>query len=422
MSQVLGIPRFPTVYNPKDKVLYVDHLEEKEPSMDIPLIDTEEMFQSLTAEGGLAAAAAQRVYFENDEEDYNFENRSNQFQDDLLKARAISSRHDRDIAIRKLQTGKHRDFYDSNVIAQACNPTIRNHAIEVERSRAAAVITSQNYANFQSNAAITGILADPRIRTGILVGLFETVNLPTLSGKYAAFTDDLKYFRNLAETKSPEPSGGTGTIQTVTVQKHGGAVAITDRATMVINQDNPFQRLVTRMGLTAQKDENAMMAAEIQSNTGNTISGVDFGIRTGTPPSSTQNPIDLITSMLTTSESSNVNFDLFISKGFMWAEYSTNDIVRGGVNTVPITQTNLNEQISPFPLFGGVTWARDNAITSSTAGWLLTSQAIKAFRSISRNYTIANQDTETTKYVTKNYFLPKTIDTSLVYNVTGIAA
>jgi len=416
MSQVIGIPRFPTVYNPVDKILYVDYPEEKEPIYDIPLIDTEALHREISSDGkGLAGASFDQVYFSNDNPEYDMQSRASDFESKLTHIRNLPHKKDRDEETLRLVRGKDRDFYDSNVLAQATNPDIR-------KSLAAAVITSQDFSNFQANTAITGLLADPRIRTGILVGLFETVNLPTLSGRYAAFTDDLKYFRNLPETKSPEPSGGTGTVQTVTVQKHGGAVAITDRAQMVINQDNPFQRLVTRMGLTAQKDENAMMAAEIQSNTSNTFAGVDFGARTGSPPASTTNPVDTLTTILTNSENSNVNFDLFITKAFMWAEYSTNDIVRGGVNNPPITQTNLNEQVSGFPLLGGVTWARDNAITSSTAGWILSSTAIKSFRGPSRNYTIANQDTETTKYVTKNYFLPKTIDTSLVYYITGIAA
>ena len=48
--------------------------------------------------------------------------------------------------------------------------------------------------------------------------------------------------------------------------------------------------------------------------------------------------------------------------------------------------------------------------------------AIKLFRGPCRNYTIADEDTETTKYVTKNHFLPQLVDSTLIYKVTGITA
>jgi hypothetical protein len=377
--------RFPTVWNPSDHILYVDDPYSKEPTYDIPLMDCQAFMQQVGGESKAAATQQnQDVFFSNDKPEYNFEDIANQYYDKIAQARAASTRAE-------------------------------------QKSKAAAIITSLDFADFQ-NQTIIGQNAETAIRTGVLVGLFQTVATPNLSGKWQSFTNDLKYYRNIPESKSPEPSKGVGAITTVAIQKHGGAVAITQRAEMVINNDNPFQRLVTQMGQKKLFDENDMVADEIEANTANSITGVDFGARSGTPPASTTNPTDLLTSIITTFEALSQPVNLFISRGFMFNEYVLNDIIRGGVNNVPASQGNINEQVGSFPLLDGVRWARDNAITATTAGWAMNDNAIKNFRGPSRNYTIADEDTETTKYVTKNYFLPKTMDTALIYKVTGIAA
>jgi hypothetical protein len=379
--------RFPTVINPVDGIMYVDNPYSAEPTYDIPLIDTKAFMGQV---GGNSKAAStqhnQEIFYSNDRAEYNFEDIANQYYDKIAQARIAPTKQER-------------------------------------LSKAAAVITSLDFADFQTATnTVIGQLAETPIRQGILLSLFETVAVPNLSGRFISFTNDLKYFRNIPESKSPEPSKGSGTYTTITVQKHGGAVAITQRAQAVINADNPFQRLVAQMAQKKNNDENAMMAAEIEGNTSHTYAGVDFGARTGSPPASTTNPIDMLNSTRTTFEALSQDINLFVSKGFMYWEYVTNDIVRGGVNNVPPSQGAANEQVGPFPGLDGVTWARDNAISSSTAGWAMNSSAIKNFRGPSRNYTIADEDTETTKYVTKNYYLPKTVDTTLVYEVTGIAA
>ena len=98
------------------------------------------------------------------------------------------------------------------------------------------------------------------------------------------------------------PSKGTGSTTTVNIQKHGGAVAITQRAQAVINNDNPFQRLVTQMGQKKLFDENDMIADVIEAVTATTYAGVDFGLRAGTPPLSSTNPVDFLATTISTFE------------------------------------------------------------------------------------------------------------------------
>lgn len=384
--------RFPTIWNPNDHIMYAYRYDpfapsfSEEPTYDIPLMDTSEYMTQLNGESKAASTASlDRVFFNNGKEQYNF----------LDKASV---------------------YYDK--VAEVQNAPKRE-----QMSKAAAVIMSSDFPDFQ-NTLIIGQNLETSIRRGILSSQFQSVALPNLAGKWANFANDLKYYRNIPEGRSPEPSLGSGSITTVETMKHGGAVAITQRAQAVINGDNPFQRFVAQMQDKRSNDENAMVAALIESQTTNTMAGVDFGVRSGTPPLSTQNPIDTLTTLITTFESLSQPLNLFVSRGFMFNEYSFNDIVRGGAtsgNPLP-TQQNINEQSGPFPGLGGVTWARDNAITSTTKGWAMNSNAIKIFTAASLNYTVVNDDTETTKYVTKNWFNPVVVDSTLIYQITGIAA
>ena len=165
-----------------------------------------------------------------------------------------------------------------------------------------------------------------------------------------------------------------------------------------------------------------MVVAEIQSNTAHSQAGVDAGSRSGTPPVSQTNPLDTITALIGISEGLNKPFTHFFSKGFIYNEWALNDIIRGAPLSPLPTQTAINEQSGPFPAFGGITWIRDNAFSSSTAGWILNSDAIKCFRGPTRAYTVADPDAETRRYVTKAYFTPDTVESANIYRVTGIAA
>lgn len=292
-------------------------------------------------------------------------------------------------------------------------------------SRAASVITSKDFAAFQETV-ILGQNITTRIRTGILTGLFESVNVPNLKGEWASFDNGVKYFNNVPEGTTVEPSGGTGSITTVEIPKNEGAVAITDRAQMVINNDNPYSRLSTELGQKRLENENAVVAAEIQSNTAHTLSGVDFGARTSML--STQNPIDFWNTTLTTWDALNKQlFNLIVSKAFILNEYNNNDIVAGrGSSGGPPIQTigNVNESVqNGVPgLAGGVRWAADNTITSSTAMWVMWDGAIKVFRGPLTLFGVRKEEIEYTKTVLRAYMTSETVEPDLIYTATGVAA
>lgn len=412
--------RLATVHHPKTNCLHIDDPYENEPQYGSIVMDIGAYMDSLggTSKAASTAPLHQIFYNTHDEESgIAAADLANEYYDKIVQSRAASTPAERiEKAEALMGNKKYRDFQSLLAIAQSIDYAQKH-------SRAGAVITSLDYTSFQDTPTLGGNVEN-RIRTGILASLFQTVPMPVLSGKWRSETNDLKYYRNLMETESPVPSKGTGTTTTVTIQKHGGAVAITQRAEAVINNDNPFQRLVTQMGQKKLFDENDMIADEIEANTANTYAGVDFGLRAGTPPLSSTNPIDFLNTTRTTFGALSQDIDLFISRGFMYWEYFWNDVVRGGAlagNPIGNSGT-VNEQISPFPGLDGVRWARDDAITATTAGWALNNNAIKLFRGPSRNYTIADEDIETTKYVTKNYFMPETMDTALIYKITGIAA
>lgn len=377
---------FPIVVNPSDNIVYVDDPYRKQPVYEIPLMNVAAYMASLPHPSKAASVNSplEEIYFNNGKEEYNFLDKAIEFTDRIHQAQQMGSPLER-------------------------------------RSKAAALITSTDFSDFQ-NVTVIGQTTQAPIKRGITKMQFEEVSVPNLSGKFASFDDDLRWLTNLPEGKSPEPSGGTGSLITVSVQKHGGAVAITERAELVINGDNPFPRLVSRLQDKREQSENAMVVAEIESNTAHTQGGVDAGLRSGTPPVSQTNPLDTITTLIGISEGLNKPFNLFFSKGFIYNEWALNDIIRGAPLSPLPTQTTVDEQTGPFPAFGGVTWVRDNAFSSSTAGWILNSDAIKNFRGPTRAYTVADPDAETRKYVTKVYFTPDTVESANIYEVTGIAA
>ena len=292
-------------------------------------------------------------------------------------------------------------------------------------SKSAAIITSLDYSLLQDAVVIAENVEV--INTGVLSQQFEEIATVSVSGKYRDFANDLKWYRNIPESKSPEPSFGGVSETQFSVLKHGGAVAITDRARDVINSTNIFQRLVSQLQEVRLRDENLMVAEELESNTGNTEAGVDFGARSGTPPASTQNPLALINELnadFGDSTRPDSRWDLFITKGFIFNEYITNDLVRNVyLNTIPNQLPQDGLQSSNVPLFPPyVSWVRDDVISSSTDGWALNRSAIKKFRGPTRQYTITDPEKEYTKYTTKTHLTVETVKPSLVYNVTDIAA
>ena len=291
-------------------------------------------------------------------------------------------------------------------------------------SRMAAVITSKDFEIFQV-PTILGTNA-VNIRTGVLTQQFEEIATPQLFGRWATETDDLIYHTFVPEGTTVDPSKGGVEQLDIFVPKHEGAVAITTRAQMIIGGADPLTRLTQRLAQKRLQKENAIVAAEIESNTAHTTAGVDFGAVSGTPPLSTTNPAALWTTLIGLFEGLNKgNLNLFVSKGFIYNEYTLNSQVRG-VGTaggVPLAaQQNINEMSGPVPGLGGVTWVRDNAISSSTDMWAMDRMAIKNFRGPTTTFTIQTNDFEATKNVLRSYYLCETVDSDLIYKVTAVAA
>ena len=292
-------------------------------------------------------------------------------------------------------------------------------------SKAAAIITSLDYSLLQDVVAIAENVEV--IRVGIISQQFEEIPTISVTGKYRDFAHDLKWYRNIPEGKSPEPSFGKVSETQFSVLKNGGAVAITDRARDVINGANIFSRLVSQLQEVRLQDENLMTIEELESNTSNTEAGVDFGARSGSPPASTTNPLALINELNADFGDTNrpdTRWNLFITKGFIFNEYITNDLVRNVyLNQIPSQTPQDLEQGANVPLFPSyVKWVRDDGISSSTDGWALNSAAIKKFRGPTRQYTVTDPEKEYTKYTTKTHLTVETVKPDLIYKVTNIAA
>ncbi len=300
---------------------------------------------------------------------------------------------------------------------------------EAKRTRnaslAAAIITSKDYSLLQDSVVVA---ENPEfIETGVVSGLFEETAINQISGKYRDFAHDLKWYRNIPEGKSPEPSFGSVSEVSFRLFKHGGAVAITDRARDVINGGNIFSRLVNQLQEVRLADEDYMVVDEVESNTTNTEAGVDFGAMTGT--ASTNNPKALIAEInadFGNSTRPELRWDLFITKSRVFSEYVTNTFVSGSPYVANPAQNpengNSSTGIPGFPSY--VTWVRadEMSLDSGKDGIAMNRSAIRKFRGPTRQYTITDPEKEYTKYTTKTHFAVETIKPELIYLVTDIYA
>jgi len=293
-----------------------------------------------------------------------------------------------------------------------------------DRSLAAAIITSKEFTALQDNLILGS--NDELIRQGILTQIFDEVAAPTLTGRWLTWANDVQYLTNIPETKSPEPTMGTASVISVEVPKHGGAVAITDRARQVITDGgNVFNRLVGQLQQRKARSESIIVRDAIQAIAAtNDQTGVDFGARSGTPPASTQNAIDLLNTLISFFDSSVGQLDTIVSKSFIFNEFILNDTIRGGNTLNPLNPIqSVQEQVSSVGVLPGVSWFRDNLMTSSTNMYIMDrARAGKSFRGPTKAYTVTDPDTETEKYVTKSFFATYIVDGTLIARVTGVAA
>ena len=376
----------PMIFNPVDRTLYQD---------DLSPLDDQYVYRNpiVNAQAYSLAASAKSddplkltdVFYNNGTEDTNFADMANTMYSGLDKAR---------------NTG--------------------------DKSKAAAIITSKEYSIINDATTLLGTQEEPA-KNGILTQIFQDVNTDTLTGKYRTFTDDLVYFTNLPESKSPEPTFGAATEVTVEVPKSGGAVAITDRARQVISGiDAEYRRLINRLQGKRQKSESITVRNAIEAIAAtNNQSGVDFGATTGTPAVATYNPSLLLWPAIQNFfDGQNRNFDTFVSNALPFYEYVGNYNTRGTVLTPPASVPgNINESVRSAPGLEGVRWFVDNLMTTLTEGYAIDSSlAGKNFRGPTRAYTVTDPDTETEKYVTKSHFDCLIVDATAIARVTGIQA
>ena len=284
-----------------------------------------------------------------------------------------------------------------------------------DKSLAAAIITSKDYGLLQDTVVIASQFTPESIEVGPTSALFEEIGTTTFSGKWRDFAHDLKWYRNIPEGKSPEPSKGTSSEATFNVQKHGGAVAITDRARDVINSVDIFSRLVNQLQEVRLRDENLLVVEEIENNTGNSETGIDFS-------TASSNPLAMINEIIADfGRTPDTRWDTFLSKGFIRNWYNALDVIRGQLAPIPNQSVQQGAmKVAGFPV--EVTWVAEEDLSSSTAGIALNRTALKKFRGPTRQYTITDQEKEYQKYTIKTHLAAKTVKPELIYNVTGINA
>jgi len=337
---------------------------------------------------------------------------------------AASAKHDDPLKITEVFYNNGTEETNFSDIANDVYSKLNKAKESGDRSLAAAIITSKEFVGLQDNLILGQ--NDEIIRQGILTQLFEEVAAPTLTGRWLSWANDLRYLTNIPESKSPEPSMGTASVISVEVPKHGGAVAITDRARAVITDGgNVFSRMTAQLQQKKARSESIIVRDAIEAIAAtNDQTGVDFGARAGTPPGSTTNPTDLINTLITFFEATAGIWDTVVSKAFIYNEFALNDVVRGGNTLNPLPPIgSVTESIRNVSVLPGINWYADNIMSSSTNMYVMDrGRAGKSFRGPTRAYTVTDPDTETEKYVTKSFFATYIVDGTLIARVTGVAA
>jgi len=284
-----------------------------------------------------------------------------------------------------------------------------------DKSLAAAIITSKDYSLLQDTVVIASQFTPESIDVGPTSSLFEEIGTTTFSGKWRDFANDLKWYRNIPEGKSPEPSKGTSSEATFTVQKHGGAVAITDRARDVINSVDIFSRLVNQLQEKRLEDENLLVVEELESNTTNTEAGIDFS-------TASSNPLAMINEIIADfGKKPETRWDLFISQSYVQNWYLALDVIRG--QNQPIPNQSVSGGAIKVPGFPSeVTWVGEDELSGANDGFALNRSAIKKFRGPTRQYTVTDPEKEYQKYTVKTHLAAKTVKPEVIYKVTNINA
>lgn len=287
-----------------------------------------------------------------------------------------------------------------------------------DKGLAGSIITSMDY-DILTQPVILGESVEA-ISPGVLLGFFDDVATPRLKGEWLDTTSGVEYFTNVPEGILPEPTKGLGTTVAVDVPKHAGGVEITERADMILGGTNIYNDLVTALGRKRLLRENGLVAAELENAT-TVLSGVDFGLRAGTPPTSSNYPNDLWQTIIDSFAGQGGTFNGVASKNLAFNEYKNNDYNKG--YQTPSLNVSGPDASGPAPGVDGVTWFRDNAIISATKLWAADrNKAAKNFRGPVRSFDMSSERTESRATYIKSYLLVKIVDQDFIREITGVTA
>jgi hypothetical protein len=310
-------------------------------------------------------------------------------------------------------------FFGAFVELADCMDMDKDKAIRTQdKGLAGSIITSVDY-DILSQPIILGESVEA-ISPGVLLGFFDDVATPRLKGNWFDSTSGVEYFTNVPEGILPEPTKGVGSTVAIDVPKHAGGVEITERADMILGGTNIYNDLVTALGRKRLMRENGLVAAELE-NTTTVIAGVDFGLRAGTPPSSSNYPNDLWQTIIDSFAGGGGVFNGVASKNIAFNEYKNNDYNKG--YQTPSLNVSGPDASGPAPGVDGVTWFRDNAILSATKLWAADrGRAGKNFRGPVRSFDLSSERTESRATYIKSYLQVKIVDQDFIREVTGVTA
>jgi hypothetical protein len=233
------------------------------------------------------------------------------------------------------------------------------------------------------------------------------------------FTVD-EYTEGSVQGKVPELDeadliGHTESRTTKILYKNVGHIAISEEAdmmashpTMQLRQDKTMKDMARLI--------NSQIATEMANATD--VAGSDWGATSGTPPDSSNNPIDDIQPVTTTIEGNGFNVDFIAGHDAPITKLTTNKFIRGrgnvGVGTNVLSQNNVNESGLP-PM------VKDQALPATTA-YVGSKDAVWLGQGATAVANYVNDQAGYRGWLVKQWWLPYLAQAGAIRELTGVAS
>jgi len=234
------------------------------------------------------------------------------------------------------------------------------NVVRATKELATAGIVDSNTIDATKSLNILDRVLGLQVRDFFLMNTVTLVPSPNLVFTVDTYTEG-SVQEQVPELDEPDLITHSESRATKILYKNIGHIAISEEAdlkgshpTMQLRQEKTIKDLARAI--------NAQLATELETATG--VAGADWGATSGTPPDSSNNPINDIEGVMTTIEGNGFNTEYIAAHNRPATDLTTNKFIRGrgneGIGTNVLLSNQINEMGIPAIL-------KDQALTNTVA-------------------------------------------------------